>query len=76
MVGRQLAIPRALVITFNRIMQRCSNPGYADYLRRSQQQVFYKNLNRAATIALGIMTLALVVAVAVTAWEEVISLAY
>jgi hypothetical protein len=76
MAGTELAIARKLVITFNRIWQRCSSQSYAIYLKRDQQRVSYKNLNRMAAMAVSIITLFILVAVTAIAWQEVVTLAY
>jgi len=76
MAGTDLAIARKLVITFNRIWQRCSSQSYAIYLRRGQQRVSYKALNQIAFMAMSIITLSILVALTALAWQEVVTLTY
>jgi hypothetical protein len=76
MTGKDMAIPRELVDTMTRIWQRCSSECYTNYLKHSRGRVFYKNLNQLVAIAVGLSTLALLIAVAAVAWEEIVSLAY
>jgi len=76
MTGKDMAIPRELVITMTRIWQRCSSECCANYLKHSRNRFLYKNLNQLAAVALGLSTLALLIAVAAVAWEEIVSLSY